>query len=390
MHGDIRVARVSLDPQGRFRSIEEIADAGHMPPGTLRDSPAPEGLNRWWSARAIPASRWGQYRDLRKLRDETPESLMVRTMGLSLTDSYWLAPADEIQDWSDVNFHSNCFSDYLGVLFFDGVGTGDVSFDSPDAALNGNLRKRWMIVDGRRFLMKGGSGIVRQEPFNEVIASRLMSRLGIPHIEYCIEMHGREPCCRCPCFSDADREFVPSGDVMRSCSRREGETLFDFTVRAHERFGIEDPRGFLERMIVVDYLMANEDRHFGNFGVMRDPETLKPLGFAPVFDTGASLGFNQPTVWIEEGYDLRCMPFKIAHKEQIGLVSSFDWLDLDKLAEFGDEVREILGVEGFPIDDSRSDAIVGYLERRISSIAGFIDSGTYPVDDSRTDLVLTG
>ncbi len=34
-------------------------------------------------------------------------------------------------------------------------------------------------------------------------------------------------------------------------------------------------------MIVLDYLIANEDRHLNNFGVIRNAETLEWLGFAP-------------------------------------------------------------------------------------------------------------
>lgn len=38
----------------------------------------------------------------------------------------------------------------------------------------------------------------------------------------------------------------------------------------------------------------NEDRHFGNFGVLRDNQTGKIIGAAPIFDNGISL-FNYAT-----------------------------------------------------------------------------------------------
>ena len=76
-------------------------------------------------------------------------------------------------------------------------------------------------------------------------------------------------------------------------------------------------------MIALDFIITNEDRHYGNFGILRDPVTLKVKGFAPMFDCGASLGFKTSTVWINEGYDLRSKPFKITHSDQIRLVHSF-------------------------------------------------------------------
>ena len=42
-------------------------------------------------------------------------------------------------------------------------------------------------------------------------------------------------------------------------------------------------------MLVFDALIYNEDRHFGNFGVLRDNHSGKIIAPAPVFDNGLSL-----------------------------------------------------------------------------------------------------
>lgn len=42
-------------------------------------------------------------------------------------------------------------------------------------------------------------------------------------------------------------------------------------------------------MIVLDYIMMNEDRHLRNFGIIRNVETLKWIKVAPIYDTGQSL-----------------------------------------------------------------------------------------------------
>ena len=39
---------------------------------------------------------------------------------------------------------------------------------APDITTDGDLKKRWKIVDGKRCLIKGGSNPFRQQPFNEV------------------------------------------------------------------------------------------------------------------------------------------------------------------------------------------------------------------------------
>jgi len=81
---------------------------------------------------------------------------------------------------------------------------------------------------------------------------------------------------------------------------------------------------FLDRMIVLDYIIANEDRHFNNFGVLRNAETLEWIGMAPIYDSGTSLGYDKMPIQIYIGRDITCKPFKKSHTEQLKLVSSFE------------------------------------------------------------------
>ena len=83
--------------------------------------------------------------------------------------------------WEEVNFFQNAFSDDVGnILLGRGSSSGRVSLMSPDNTSDGWLKKKWAILDERRCLMKGGSGATQQEPYNEVLASSVMERLGIP------------------------------------------------------------------------------------------------------------------------------------------------------------------------------------------------------------------
>ncbi|MNI83066.1 hypothetical protein D3C73_1398400 [compost metagenome] len=68
-------------------------------------------------------------------------------------------------------------------------------------------------------------------------------------------------------------------------------------------------------MIVVDYLIANEDRHQNNFGVIRHVVTLEWVGPAPICDSGTSLWFSKPLSLISPTAKLTCKPFKQTHGE---------------------------------------------------------------------------
>ena len=61
-----------------------------------------------------------------------------------------------------------------------------------------------------------------------------------------------------------------------------------FLVSACAAHGL-DVREDVEKMLTIDYLMANFDRHWNNFGVLIDSESREWLRAAPVFDTGEAL-----------------------------------------------------------------------------------------------------
>ena len=47
-------------------------------------------------------------------------------------------------------------------------------------------------------------------------------------------------------------------------------------------------------MILTDFLITNTDRHWENFGILRDPDTLRFLTLAPIFDSGTSMLYDDP------------------------------------------------------------------------------------------------
>ena len=49
---------------------------------------------------------------------------------------------------------------------------------------------------------------------------------------------------------------------------------------------------FMDYEIMTDYLISNTDRHMNNIAIIRNPDTLKLLGFAPIYDSGNSMFYN--------------------------------------------------------------------------------------------------
>ncbi|WP_338546924.1 HipA domain-containing protein [Emergencia sp. JLR.KK010] len=380
MHKEISVLDFDLDEYGHVKQVHCVYCSDHLPVG-LKDGKFAQALdyrklNRWWMHRAIPASRDRIKAVLEELSAPSTEFLLARSWGLSLSDHYWIKPAGVELKWSQVNFFENDFSDDLGDILL-GVKhssqVNEISFMTPDAASDGWLKKKWKIIDGKRCLLKAGSGYGQQEPVNEVIASCICEKLGIPHVPYTFQIYDDGIYSVCPDFVDRNTEFVSAYQLVQTQIQPNHVSDYQHFVNCCEAMGLIGAQDFLDRMITLDYLIANTDRHYGNFGIVRNADTLVSLGFAPLFDNGTSMFSHTPTSQIKPlAATISAKPFKGTQGEQIRLVQSFAWLDCEVLQEIETLCREVLNAATF-IDEERKNALSQAIAARAEKLIEFAD-----------------
>lgn len=390
MHKCLAVADLEFDDAtGSIRAINSIHAPDHLPIGTSRGNGiiARAALNAWWTDRSIPASRSGVREALEVLDVASTKLLLLRCYGLSLSDHYWIRPKDSGLTWDQINFFDNPFSDDMGdVLFGKPVKEDGFDFSSPDNTSDGFLKKRWKIINGKRCLVKGGSNPFQQQPFNEVIATRVMECLNIPHVPYELVWSDGYPYSVCEDFVSPDTELVSAWRVIQSQKKSNNDSVYQHFIKCCKGLGIQDIEDSLDQMLVLDYIIANEDRHLNNFGLLRNPETLAWLGMAPVFDSGSSLGYDKVASRIHAEQDIICKPFKKHHAEQLKLVSSFDWINFEALSGVGDMIREVFS-EGQARDfvsADRCEAVIASVEERICTLYEIAQSGS--VNDKHDNI----
>ena len=382
LHKRVAVADITLDDAtGTIQKIQKVYAPKHLPVGiSMRgDVVDRASLNEWWTDRSIPASRSGVRQALETLHVSSAKLLLTRCFGLSLSDQYWIRPENVQVEWDDINFFDNPFSDDIGdALFGRTKKTDGFDFSSPDNTSDGCLKKRWKIIDGKRCLIKGGSGLERQQPFNEVIASEIMKRLNIPHVPYTVIWGGDEPYSVCEDFVTKDTELVSAWRIMQTRKKSNSMSVYSHFVHCAKSLGASNVVPMLDRMIVLDYIIANEDRHLNNFGLLRNAATLEWLGFAPIFDSGSSLGYDKLASQISVSRDIECKPFKKHHDEQIKLVSDFTWIDFAKLADTDEMIRGVFSDERAAerVGEKRLTAIVESVKRRIEMLQDFAQTHT--------------
>jgi hypothetical protein len=375
MHKTIPVLLMELDEgTGTVAAIGEVFEPKRVPVGIEGRGGAVDriGLNGWWTGRSIPASRSGLREALEAMKVSSPQILLTKCFGLSLSDQYWARPEGKDLRWEDVNFFDNAFSEDVGDILFGQIPDSDAfSLMSPDNTSDGWLRKKWKVIDGRRCLIKGGSGATRQEPYNEVLASEIMRRLGVAHVPYTLTYIDEYPYSVCEDFITSKTELISAWHIMQTKKRSNSVSAYRHFLNCCAALGIPDARENLDRMLAVDYVIANEDRHFNNFGAVRNADTLEWTGLAPVFDCGTSLWYDRPTTMIRPLAKVPSKPFRSSHDEQIKLIGDFEWRGFSALEGISETFSDILAKSPF-IDDTRRSALCHGLEKRSEMLSDHI------------------
>lgn len=348
--------------------IGEIYNMKYLPVGVRISDKKPDisALNKWWQGRAIPASRSGIREALEIMQIPYTEQLLLKCFGLSLSDQYWINPKSNPMNWHNVNFFENTFTDDVGNALFGQHQTNeDLDLMSPDNTSDGWLKKKWKIVDGRRCLIKAGSNPFNQEPLNEFIASAVQRRLDKePFVNYTLIWENDYPYSMCENFVTTDTEFVTAWNISMIAQKENHISPYNHYMNCCKHLGIPNIKESLDYMLVVDFIIANTDRHYNNFGAIRDVNTLEWIGAAPLFDCGTSMWHDQLQQNIKPLNDIPSKPFKSYHSNQIELVGSLGWVDFAALRGIDEECREILKTSPY-IDTARCDTLCHGIGKRV-------------------------
>ena len=376
MCADCEVARITYDPSHDYPfCTREVLDPERFPLGVPKgsDTRSRRELNAWWEHRSIPQSRPGLESKVLGLGIGGPALLSLRSLGLSLSDCYWVRPqGHDGLAWENVNYFDN---DFVEVAkddwdwWLSGVG-----LDSPDNTSEGELPKKWVVRGHKRVLLKG-AGINDQPPYNEVVATALHRRLMEPgdYVPYGLVETAGGVACECDDFLAPRESYIPAVYVKNCMGNTRGASVYDRFCRcAGALCGDEEAvRISMCKMIVCDSILANGDRHWRNFGFVRDVDTLA-MRPAPIFDSGSSLWYNKTERDVQRGdWSFAARPFGPDPDQQLACVDRVQWFDESLLAGFVDEAADLL--EGCSyLQGARRDYVLSGLARRVGDVSAAV------------------
>lgn len=303
MHKDIPVCLMEISDDGILGSVRRNESAAaHFPLGGQMNNMK---FHEWWRDRAIPKTRHGAKNALQRLGYSSTNSALVNNLALSLSDCYWIQPRGEGLTWKDTNLFTNDFVDTFGEITINQDHMIDLRKETKFncATSQGELQKKWCIDrEGRRYMIKGNYGHSYQQSLNEIFASKLHQQQGFsnytPYSLAKVQVDGNVEGLGCMCydFCSEEIECISAWELLQTTKIKQNESYYYPFKRVCLAIGIneQDFSDFMDYQIMTDYLMSNTDRHMNNIAIMRNPDTLQILGFAPIYDSGNSMFYNIP------------------------------------------------------------------------------------------------
>lgn len=196
---------------------------------------------------------------------------------LTLTDLYWVRQQGEEVQFSGINLYENQLSNAFVDISLRGreMTVENAHLIADDMSTSGVFPKAWIRRDGTFYLYKDEDERAVED---EILASRIARCFKVPQVLYEEELFEGKKISVCKLFTNQ----------RYSIATREA---FEIYAVNHEM----DPDAFIQSLDVygwymmnlIDYLVGNTDRHWGNWGFLIDNQTHRPVRLHELMD------FNQ-------------------------------------------------------------------------------------------------
>lgn len=209
---------------------------------------------------------------------------------LSLTDVFWVKSFDEEISFDEINLYnhslSNAFVDVslrgkqLTVQNAKLIDDKDVA---GDIGTTGVAPKAWIRKNDKFYLMKDGD---KREVDAELLASKIINCFDVDSVSYKPDVYDNEKVSVSEIITSLDVSIV-SIEYIEIYAMNNNENKYDIIKQ-------KDAYSYY-MMNIVDYLVGNTDRHWGNWGFFVDNKSNKLLKLHSLMDFNKSFNSYNDT-----------------------------------------------------------------------------------------------
>lgn len=254
--------------------------------------------------------------------DRERAAIAISYRALSLMDVYWIKSKDDTKTFSEISLYNHSLSDAFVDVSLKGknltlenaefIRTQD---QAGDIGTPGVAPKAWIRKNGVFYLLKDGE---ERDVDAEILASKIIDCFNIPHVSYEASEFKGTRVSKCQIITSEEQSIVSSEFIDIYCLNH-GINKTEFVLK-------KDAYSYY-MMNIVDYLIGNVDRHWGNWGFSVDNKTNKLGKLYPLMD------FNKAFMSYEsiEGALCQTTERKISQKQ--AAIEAVEKIGLNQLKE---------------------------------------------------------
>lgn len=255
-------------------NVESIVDKEKCPLYLVRTS----DFEGWLHTRCIDLHRTNSrvLKKMLRLQNSDEIDLVLRVNAATVTDNYWCREKDSSLMYSDVNLNDNNLADSALLGIFKEVPEMNVNLNTPELTNIGSYEKCWKFDGNSWFMLKKANHL---EMFSELFVYVLGEKLGYGMAEYKY----------CDSKTICSKDFTKSIYNLEPIHSLVGDNVdYDVVTNVLNKLGYDFVKDYF-KIIFMDALVMNPDRHEFNLGLLRDSESGKIVKLAPNFDNNLSL-----------------------------------------------------------------------------------------------------
>lgn len=215
---------------------------------------------------------------------------------VTLTDVFWVRQKNEKVSFHELNLYAHSLSDaFVDVsLLGRNLTVENTELLKPqdtagDVSTQGAVPKAWIKRDGQFILLKDG-GIRDVEA--ELLASRIARCFDVEQVLYEPYEYNDVSVSASRLITSMEKSIVPMEYAVIYAANH--DTSLKDMIAEYDQYGYH-------MMNIIDYLIGNTDRHWGNWGFWIDNSTNLPLKLHPLMD------FNKAFLDYEKIEGARCL-----------------------------------------------------------------------------------
>lgn len=205
--------------------------------------------------------------------------IAISYRGLSLTDVFWIADIGERISFDEISLFNHSLSDAMVDLSLRGraltvqntelISIQDVA---GEVSAQGLAPKAWIRGEDTFYLLKNGNA---RDVKAELLASQIVSCFDVDQVKYEKSEFENKLVSKSRIITSEDYSIAPM-EYM--------EIFFiNNDIDTEEYVKKTDAHNYY-MMNIIDYLIGNSDRHWGNWGFLIDNKTNKPIRLHPLMD----------------------------------------------------------------------------------------------------------